>query len=668
METTLSLAETGHYALVLAFALSVACSIIPVVGWRRGDARLMQMASPVALAQFALIGISFAALTYAYVVSDFSLKNVWENSHTDKPLIYKISGVWGNHEGSMLLWVLTLAIFAASVPLFGKHLPRDLKALVIAVQSWILLAFVGFILFTSNPFDRLQPAPPQGNDLNPLLQDLGLAIHPPLLYIGYVGFSMTFAFAVAALMIGRVDQAWARWVRPWTLAAWMFLTIGISMGSYWAYYELGWGGWWFWDPVENASLMPWLAGTALLHSAIVVEKRAGLRIWTILLAIMTFALSLLGTFLVRSGVLTSVHTFATDPGRGLVILGILVFFIAGSLALFVWRADSIQSKGLFSPISREGGLVLNNIFLSAVTGTVLIGTLYPLLYESLTGQKISVGPPFFNLTAVPLFLPLLIAMPLGPFLTWKRSDAWAVSTRMFGVLLLSAAIALGIYLWRGGSLAPLGMMIGFWLLLGSLWEPFWRSKAGRAPLGETVRRLGNLPRSMWGGALGHAGMGITTIGIVATTAWSVETIETMRPSDVVQVQHYELRYETVERVIGPNYIDDIVRFTATMADGNSFALEPAKRFYPNRNEPTTEAAIETLGFSQAYVSLGDVDVTGDGTATVRAYWRPWTTLIWYGTIVMFVGGFLSLMDRRLRIGIPQMAKRRGPQAMPEPAQ
>lgn len=649
-------AEAGHFALVVAFVLSALLSVLPVVGWLRNDNRLMQAASPMSLTVCALIALSFAALVQAYVVGDFSLKNVWENSHTDKPLLYKITGTWGNHEGSMLLWVLILALFGASVPVFGKHLPRDLKALVIAVQSWITFAFVAFILFTSNPFDRINPAPPQGQDLNPILQDLGLAIHPPLLYIGYVGFSMTFAFAVAALMLGRVDQAWARWVRPWTLAAWMFLTVGISMGSYWAYYELGWGGWWFWDPVENASLMPWLVGTALLHSAIVVEKRNALRIWTILLAILTFSLSLLGTFLVRSGVLTSVHTFASDPGRGLFILLILIAFIGGSLALFAWRADSIQSKGLFAPVSREGGLVLNNIFLSASCGTVLVGTLYPLVYEAFTSNKISVGPPFFNLTMVPLFIPLILFMPFGPFMSWKRGDLWAVSTRLFGVLILSATIAIGIYLWRGGTLAPLMLMLGFWLVLGALYEPLWRAKLFRAPAAETWRRATNLPRAMWGASLGHAGLGISVIGIVATTAWSTETIEIMNAGDTKDVGTYQLLLEKVEPRIGPNYRDDVATFSL-IRDGQIFAtIEPAKRIYVNRNAPTTEAGIETLGFSQAYVSLGDVQP--DGSVVVRAYWRPWITLIWYGTIVMFFGGFLSLMDRRLRIGVPAAARRK----------
>ena len=401
-----------------------------MIGARIGDRALMAISEPVAVVQFLFVALSFAALTALYVTSDFSVANVFENSHSQKPLIYKISGVWGNHEGSMLLWALILAIFGAMVAMFGTNLPAPLRANVLGVQAWIAAAFQLFILATSNPFARLAQAPFEGRDLNPMLQDVGLAVHPPLLYLGYVGFSISFSFAVAALIEGRIDAAWARWVRPWTLAAWMFLTLGIAMGSYWAYYELGWGGWWFWDPVENASLMPWIAGTALLHSAVVMEKRNALKVWTILLAILAFSLSLLGTFLVRSGVLTSVHTFASDPSRGVFILAILVFFIGGSLALFAWRAPALKQGGLFAPISREGALVFNNLFLTTACATVLVGTLYPLALEGLTGDKISVGAPFFNATFGPLFLPLMIAMPFGPLLAWKRGDLLGAAQRL----------------------------------------------------------------------------------------------------------------------------------------------------------------------------------------------------------------------------------------------
>ncbi len=400
--------EIGHFALILALATAIVQSVVPLIGARRRDAGMMAVGPQAAVTSLMLVAISFFALTHAYVVSDFSVQNVVENSHSLKPMLYKITGVWGNHEGSMLLWVLILVLFSALVALFGRNLPDTLKANVLAVQAWVTVAFLLFVVLTSNPFNRLDPAPLEGNDLNPILQDIGLAIHPPLLYLGYVGFSISFAFAIAALIEGRIDAAWARWVRPWTLTAWIFLTAGISMGSYWAYYELGWGGWWFWDPVENASFMPWLVGTALLHSALVMEKREALKIWTVLLAILTFSFSLLGTFLVRSGVLTSVHAFATDPARGVFILGILVVFIGGALALFGLRAGTLKAGGMFAPISREGSLVLNNLFLTTAAATVLVGTLYPLLLDGLTGMKITVGPPFFNYTFVPIFVPLLL--------------------------------------------------------------------------------------------------------------------------------------------------------------------------------------------------------------------------------------------------------------------
>src|SRR5262245_49518607 len=411
------IAELGHFALVLELALAVVQSSVRFWGALSRDTRLLAVEAPAAITQFLLVGLAFAALINAHVASDFSLVNVVENSHSAKPLLYKVTGVWGNHEGSMLLWVLILALFGALVAAFGNNLPDRLKALVLSIQAWIATAFLLFVLVTSNPFLRLVPPPAEGNDLNPVLQDIGLAIHPPLLYLGYVGCSISFAFAVAALIDGRIDAAWARWARPWTLAAWMFLTVGIAMGSYWAYYELGWGGFWFWDPVENASLMPWLASTALLHSAIVMEKRDALKIWTVLLAILSFSLSLIGTFLVRSGVLTSVHAFAVDPARGVFILVILCTLIGGALLLYAWRAPALVPGGLFAPISREGALVVNNLLLACAAASVFIGTLYPLLLEALTGDKISVGAPYYNLTFVPLMLPLLLLMPVGPLLS-----------------------------------------------------------------------------------------------------------------------------------------------------------------------------------------------------------------------------------------------------------
>src|SRR5262252_2724171 len=451
--------ELGHYALVLALALGLIQAVAPVIGARTNDAALMGLANSTAPMQFAFVGLSFLALIVCYVTSDFSVATVYENAHSMMPLVYKITSVWGNHEGSMLLWVLILSLFGALVALFGLNLPTTLKADVLAVQSWIACAFYLFILLTSNPFLRLPQTPFEGRDLNPILQDIGLAIHPPLLYLGYVGFSIAFSFAIAALIEGRIDAAWARWVRPWTLTAWIFLTLGIAMGSYWAYYTLGWGGFWFWDPVENASLMPWLAGTALLHSAVVMEKRNALKVWTILLAIIAFSLSLIGTFLVRSGVLTSVHTFANDPARGVFILAILVMFIGGGLALFAWRAPLLRQGGLFAPVSREGALAVNNLLLTTCCATVLTGTLYPLALEALTGDKISVGAPFFNLTLAPLLVPTLLLMPIGQSLAWKRGDLLGAAQRVTVAALRGLAVALVfVAIIRGGPvLAAVGL-------------------------------------------------------------------------------------------------------------------------------------------------------------------------------------------------------------------
>ena len=501
--------ETGHFALVLAFAVALVQSTVPMFGARTRDERLMAVGGPAAITSFVLIALSFTALTMAYVQSDFSVANVWENSHSLKPTLFKLTGTWGNHEGSMLLWVLILTFFGALVAVFGTNLPASLRANVLAVQGWIGAAFMLFLLVTSNPFARLVPAPFEGRDLNPVLQDIGLAIHPPMLYLGYVGFSVCFSFAVAALIDGRVDAAWARWVRPWTLAAWMFLTGGIAMGSYWAYYELGWGGFWFWDPVENASFMPWLAGTALLHSALVMEKRSALKIWTVLLAILTFSLSLLGTFLVRSGVLTSVHAFATDPTRGVFILAILTVFIGGSLALFAFRAPTLTAGGVFHPVSREGALVLNNLFLTTAAATVLVGTLYPLLVEAVAGDKISVGAPFFNLTFGLLMVPLLLIVPFGPMLAWKRGDLFGAAQRLaaaFGGALLAVLVVL-LFVDGASVFAALGSGVAFWLILGALTDIVLKSGAPKVKPAVALRRLAGLPRSAFGTALAHLGFG-----------------------------------------------------------------------------------------------------------------------------------------------------------------
>jgi cytochrome c-type biogenesis protein CcmF len=654
-------AEIGHFALILALAAAIVQFAFPLYGAQKGDHGLMAMAPPAALAQLALIALAFLALMHAYVTSDFSVKNVWENSHSAKPLLYKIAGVWGNHEGSMVLWVLILAIFGGSVAAFGANLPLELKSRVLAIQGLIGAAFLLFIVTASNPFLRLDPAPIEGNGLNPILQDPALAFHPPFLYTGYVGLSIAFAFAVAALIEGKVDPAWARWVRPWTLAAWMFLTIGIAMGSWWAYYELGWGGFWFWDPVENASFMPWLLAAALLHSAIVVEKRNALKVWTILLAILAFSLSLVGTFLVRSGVLTSVHAFAVDPARGIFILAILSFFIGGALTLFAWRAPALKAGGLFAPISREGGLVLNNLFLCGACAAVFIGTLYPLALETLTGEKISVGPPYFNLTFGSIILPLLLLVPLGPFLTWKRADALGAMQRLWFAA-AAAVLALAVILAErlpGPWLAPFGVGLGLWLILGSLSELVERIQIGRVPRAVALSRLRGLPRSSIGMTLAHAGVGIIIIGIVAVSAWREERILVMKPDDVAALGGYEVRYLGESPLTGPNYTGQSGRFRIMRGDSEVATLVSEKRFFEPGRVPTTEVGLLETFAGNLYIVMGDA--VGDGRA-MRIYFHPFVSFIWGGAAIMFLGGLISLTDRRYRIGIPRTARRPALQA------
>jgi cytochrome c-type biogenesis protein CcmF len=642
--------ELGHFALALALAVALVQMALPAWGARNRDVRLMRVAEPAAFCQLGLIAFAFVALTYAYVTSDFSVENVWANSHSDKPLIYKISGVWGNHEGSMLLWVLILALFGAAVALAG-----------------IALAFLAFIVFASNPFSRI-PLQPEGRGLNPVLQDPALAFHPPFLYAGYVGLSVSFAFAVAALIEGRTDAAWARWVRPWTLAAWVCLTLGIAMGSWWAYYELGWGGWWFWDPVENASFMPWLAATALLHSALVMEKREALKVWTILLAILAFSLSLIGTFLVRSGVLTSVHAFAVDPRRGVFILAILVVLIGGALALYAWRAPRLKQGELFAPISREGALVLNNVKLTVACATVFIGTLYPLALESLTGQKISVGPPYFNATFGPLMVPLLLAVPLGPLLGWKRGDLLGAMQRLVAAALLAfAALVISVALvWRGPWLAPFGIALGVWVLAGAAAEWAARIKLFAAPLRETLGRALGLPRGAYGTLLGHAGLGISVIGIVATSAWRSEAVLALKPGERGEVAGYTFVFRGTETARGPNYGELIGRLEVTRGGSPIAELRPSKRLFDTPRQVTTEAAIHASWRGDLYIVLGDA--LAGGAFVVRAYFNPLVQLIWLGALVMAVGGVLSLLDRRLRVGAPRRNARAKALAAPSPAE
>jgi cytochrome c-type biogenesis protein CcmF len=657
--------EIGHYALVLAFGLALVQGTLPLWGAARGDTGLMALARTTALGQLLFLSVAFAALIHAFAVSDFSVANVAANSHSTKPLIYKIAATWGNHEGSLVLWVWILALYGAGVALFGRNLPAPFRARVLAVQGLIGLGFLAFILFTSNPFLRLDVPPPDGQGFNPILQDPALAAHPPMLYAGYVGFSMAFAFAIAALIEGRVDASWARWVRPWTLAAWCALSFGIALGSYWAYYELGWGGWWFWDPVENASFMPWLAGTALLHSAVVVEKRASLKSWTILLAILAFSLSLLGTFLVRSGVLTSVHAFAVDPARGIFVLALLGIAVGGSLALYAWRAPQLQGGGLFAPISREGGLLLNNLLLSTACATVLLGTLYPLLLETVGGAKISVGPPYFDATFVPLMVPLLAAIPIGAMLAWKRGDLPGVLGRLKAALAAAGLVAVAVVVWHGGTeiLAAGAMGLAVWVVVGSLLELAGRLQLSALDPARSWQRARGLSRSSYGMTIAHIGMGVLVAGITASSAWRSEAILVMKPGDTTELAGYSFALTDIADHQGPNYVARRATFEVTR-DGRAVAtLRPEKRFYPVERQPTTEAGIDTGWLRDLYVVLGDPAEGAAGAAgghTVRIYHNPLVIWIWGGVLIMGCAGLLSLSDRRHRVGAPAPARLRAP--------
>jgi len=634
--------ELGHFALVLAFAVALLQAVIPLVGAQTGRYRWMEVAGPAAIAQFLLTAFSFAALTWAFVVSDFSLAVVVANSHTLKPMLYKVSGVWGNHEGSMLLWVLILSLFGAAIAFFGGALPPRLKSRVLSVQAMIGAAFFAFILFTSNPFWRLAQPPFDGEDLNPLLQDPGLAFHPPFLYLGYVGLSVAFSFAVAALIEGRVDAAWARWVRPWTLAAWIFLTIGIALGSWWAYYELGWGGFWFWDPVENASFMPWLFATALLHSAIVVEKRESLKSWTILLAILAFGFSLMGTFIVRSGVITSVHAFANDPERGVFILAILAVFVGGALTLYAARASALEAKGVFGMVSRESALVVNNVLLAVAALVVFVGTLWPLFAEMAFGRKLSVGAPFFDTAFTPFMVALAVILPVGAVMPWKRGTLGRAMRPLWGALVLALAAGSLAYAVETGhtALAPVGVALGTWLVAGSASELLLR--AGYRPA-----RLLRLPRADWGKAMAHAGFGITIIGIATLMAWDVEDIRVARVGEPFTVGAYEVTLDKVEKVEGPNYHSTMATMSVRRDGKVVTVLHPEKRVYPVAAMPTTEAAIANGFLRDIYLVIGDPQ-DGGGWA-VRTYIKPFANWIWAGAIIMALGGLVSMSDRRLRV-------------------
>ena len=658
--------ELGHFALILALAVALVQAVVPLIGAQKRWPGWMAVAIPAANAQFFLTAFAFGALTYAFVVSDFSLRVVVQNSHTAKPMLYKVSGVWGNHEGSMLLWVLILTLFGACAAWFGGNLPPGLRARVLAVQSSISAAFLGFVLFTSNPFVRLQNPPFNGQDLNPLLQDPGLAFHPPFLYLGYVGLSMSFSFAVAALIEGRVDAAWARWVRPWTLAAWIFLTIGIALGSWWAYYELGWGGFWFWDPVENASFMPWLIAAALLHSAIVVEKRESLKSWTILLSILAFGFSLIGTFIVRSGVLTSVHSFASDPARGVYVLFILAFFTGGALILYAFRAHAMEAKGVFSMASRETALVVNNLLLAVAAFVVFIGTIWPLVAELAFGRKLSVGAPFFNMAFTPFMVALAVILPVGAILSWKRARLKRAIKSMSGVFAL--ALAAGVLTWAvqtgRSALGPVGIGLGVWLVFGTGLDLWMRT--GRNGFAERFRRLFRLPRADWGKSLAHGGLGIAILGIACLTAWSEEDIRVGQLNQPFTVGDYEITLLSVNREQGPNYISTIGEMSVTRDGKLVTTLFPEKRVYPVQSMPTTEAAIYNGFLQDIYLVIGDPQ-DGGGWA-VRTYIKPFASWIWFGCALMALGGIFSLTDRRYRVAAGARKQRTAGLAPTAPAE
>ncbi|WP_299962303.1 heme lyase CcmF/NrfE family subunit [uncultured Roseobacter sp.] len=637
--------EFGHFALILAFLVAIVQAVVPLIGAHKRWPAWMAVAEPAASAQFLLTAFSFAALMYAFIVSDFSLRLVTLNSHSAKPLIYKISGTWGNHEGSMLLWVLIVTLFGAMAAWFGSNLPPTLRARVLAVQSAIAVAFFAFILFTSNPFLRLAVPPFDGQDLNPLLQDPGLAFHPPFLYLGYVGLSMAFSFAVAALIEGRVDAAWGRWVRPWTLAAWVFLTIGIALGSWWAYYELGWGGFWFWDPVENASFMPWLLAAALLHSAIVVEKREALKSWTILLAILAFGFSLIGTFIVRSGLLTSVHAFANDPERGVFILMIMGFFMGGALILFALRASAMEAKGVFSLVSRESGILVNNILLAVSCFVVFVGTMWPLVAEMFFDRRLSVGPPFFNMAFSPFMLVLGLVLPVASAMPWKRARIARAMRPLRYVFVLALAIGGLAYAMQTERtlLGPIGMFLAAWVVMGTMVDLAQRT--GRGP--GRLRRLTRLPRADWGKMTAHAGLGVTMMGVSGLMAWQQEDIRVAEFGVPFEVGGYSLTLDQVTNTEGPNYLSTTGYITLAQ-DGREIAqLRPEKRIYPVAQMPTTEAAIDYDLARDVYVVIGDPQ-EGGGWA-VRTYIKPFTNWIWIGSGLMALGGLLSLTDRRFRV-------------------
>ena len=652
--------ELGQFAVVLALLLAVAQGTLPIIGASNGNLLWKNLASYTALLKFFLIAIAFFCLMKSYVVSDFTVTNVINNSHSDKPLLYKIAGTWGNHEGSILLWILILVTFGAMLAVFGRSIPSPLKARTLGVQAWISIGFISFLLLTSNPFERTFPPPLNGNDLNPLLQDVGLAIHPPLLYIGYVGFSIVYSFSVAALIGGSVDSNWARLVRPWILVAWSSLTAGIALGSWWAYYELGWGGWWFWDPVENVSLMPWLVGTALLHSAIVTEKRGAFKSWTLLLAILTFSLSLLGTFIVRSGLLTSVHSFAVDPERGVYILILLALSIGGSLSLFAYRAPSLESDKFFAPISREAGLLLNNLFLTMAALIVLFGTLYPLFLEGLTGDKISVGPPFFNMSFTPLILLLASSMALAPFLKWKKSDIYGILSRVKLLIFISFMISLSVWYFNtsGPAYAVFGIGIVGWLFSMTVLEWSERVRLLSGNYSQIFRRISAQPRSASGMTLAHIGIALLLLGGIGSSAWKQELNSFGVEGTELQFAGFSITLDKVSDFKGPNYQSKVASLRVNRENGEFVeVLFPERRTYVVSGIRTTESDIRQSLLGDLYVSISEPSGEGQkGKWILRLIYEPLVNFIWIGAIFIVLGGLVSLSDKRFRLGVSNKNK------------
>ena len=638
--------EIGHFALILALAMALVQGLGSLAGVLRSDPRLMALARPATAASSFMVIVAYGCLTQSFVANDFSVRYVVEHSNTLLPMLYKVTGVWGGHEGSMLLWVLILALWSLAVATFSRRLPRDMIASVLGTMGLISVGFLLFLLLVSNPFERMLPAALDGRDLNPLLQDPGMAIHPPMLYMGYVGFSVAFAFAIAALIQGRLDAAWARWSRPWTTVAWMFLTLGVGLGSWWAYYELGWGGWWFWDPVENASFMPWLVGTALMHSLAVTEKRGAFKNWTVLLAIATFSLSLIGTFLVRSGVLTSVHAFATDPKRGIFVLIFVALTVGISLTLFAWRAPKVGLGGSFELLSRESLLLVNNILLVVAAGAVLLGTMYPLIIDALGLGKISVGPPYFETVFVPLMAPLILLLGIGPFARWKRAKVSDLPPQLkwvaLGVILLATATPFLFGRWS--LLIVLGLLLGCWAIAASGLHLAARL-SGAGTLGA---RIAAVPRAHWGMTLAHIGLGVFILGVTLVKGYESSNEVRMAEGDTTSVAGYSFKLLGVEEIRGPNYVAARARMEVSR-DGRTIAtMAPEKRFYVVQRMPMTEAAIDAGLFRDLYVSMGEQ--LDQATWIVRVQHKPLIGWIWGGCLLMALGGLVAVSDRRYRLG------------------